>query len=256
MNKNLIIILSIVGIIALAGIGYAIWNASDNPQVVNQENPGTTTNTANTNTIQAGAPIVQTDSTTAPYISTVVVNGTVNPNGAATTYWYEYGETSALGTQSSNYLVGSGYTAIYTPAYIIGLKSNTNYYFRLGAKNIFGTVNGTTHSFKTNTTPSPIGTAPVTTTNAATNISSTNADVRGQVNPKGSETTFWFEYGLTAELGAVTGFQLAGSGNALLPISALISNLQPFTKYYFRLNANNQFGTTNGEIMNFTTKKK
>ena len=152
MNKNLIIILSIVGIIALAGIGYAIWNASDNPQVVNQENPGTTTNTANTNTIQAGAPIVQTDSTTAPYISTVVVNGTVNP--------------------------------------------------------------------------------------------------------KGSETTFWFEYGLTAELGAVTGFQLAGSGNALLPISALISNLQPFTKYYFRLNANNQFGTTNGEIMNFTTKKK
>jgi|SRR3989344_458463 len=255
MNKNIIIALSVVGIVVLAGIGYAIWNASNDPQVVQQQTPETTntTNTTNTNSAQAGAPIVQTDSTTAPYISTVVVKGTVNPNGAITTYWYEYGETSALGNQSSNYLVGSGYTAIYTPAYITGLKSNTNYYFRLSAKNILGTVNGTTHSFKTNTTPAPTETEPVINTNGATSIERTSAALNGRVNPKGYETTFWFEYGLTSELGGVAGFQSAGSGNSSLPVSTSISNLQPLTKYYFRLNANNQFGTANGEIMNFTT---
>ena len=29
--------------------------------------------------------------------------------------------------------------------------------------------------------------------------------------------------------------------------------MQPLTKYYFRLNAQNQFGTINGQILNFTT---
>src|SRR3989344_1966747 len=255
MNKNIIIALSIVGLIVIAGVGYAVWSVSQTPQVVWQQTPEitNTTNTTNTNPAQAGAPIVQTSSTTAPYISTVVVKGTVNPNGATTTYWYEYGETSALGTQGSNYLAGSGYVAIYTPAYITGLKSNTDYYFRLSAKNIFGTVNGATYSFKTNTTPAPTGTAPTINTAAATSIERTSVNLNGKVNPKGAETTFWFEYGLTSELGAVTAFQSAGSGSSSLSVLASISNMQPLTKYYFRLNANNQFGTANGEIMNFTT---
>jgi len=254
MNKNLIIILSIVGLVVIAGVGWAVWSMNSNPEIVNQQTPGNTTNTTNTNTTQSGLPIVQTDSTTAPYISTVVVKGTVNPNGAVTNYWYEYGQTIALGTQSNNYLVGSGYTAIYTPAYITGLKSNTNYYFRLNAKNVYGTVNGATHSFKTNTTPAPTGAEPVINTNGATGIERTSATLNGKINPKGAETTFWFEYGLTTEFGSVTAFQSASNGSSSLSFSALISNLQPLTKYYFRLNANNQFGTANGEIMNFTTK--
>ena len=256
MNKNLIIILSIVGLLIVLGIGWAGWYVYSNPQIINQGNPITTntnTNTTNNNT-QPGMPIVKTDSVTAPYISTVVVKGTVNPNGAITTYWYEYGETNALGAKSSNYLVGSGYSNIYTPAYITGLKSNTNYHFKLSAKNNLGTVSGTTYSFKTNTTPAPEGTAPTINTNAATNIERVSANLNGKINPKGLETNFWFEYGLSSDLGAITSFQLTDSNNASLPVSASISNLQPLTKYYFRLNANNQFGTTNGEIMNFITK--
>src|SRR6185369_5244021 len=37
------------------------------------------------------------------------------------------------------------------------------------------------------------------------------------------------------------------------PASVSLSNLKPLTKYYFRLNAQNQFGTVNGSILTFTT---
>ena len=195
MDKNSIIIsLSIVGLVALGGIGYAVWSTSQTPQVAVQQTPENTTNSTNTTNLvaQAGAPIVQTDSISAPYISTVVTKGTVNPNGAITTYWYEYGQTSSLGLKTAGYSVGSGYTTIYTPAYITGLISNTNYYFRLVSANAFGTVVGATYSFKTNTTPAPTGNAPTTKTTAQTGVSITTANLHGQVQPNGSETTFWF----------------------------------------------------------------
>ena len=38
-----------------------------------------------------------------------------------------------------------------------------------------------------------------------------------------------------------------------MPVKVFLRNLTPLTKYYFRLNAQNQFGTVNGEIMDFTT---
>lgn len=246
MNRNSLI--TILGIGLLAIVGYMIW--SSNPSY---QNPSVTPQPSPTSGAQQGAPIVKTDSSTAPYISTVVVKGTVNPNGAPTTYWYEYGTTTGLGTQTSAYLVGSGYSTIYTPAYITGLQSNTNYYFKLNAKNAFGTVNGATYSFMTTTTPAPTGNAPTTTSTAATDVTRTTANLNGRVNPNGAEATYWLEYGTSSDLGSVTAFQSAGSGSSASAVSVSVSNLQPLTKYFFRLNAQNQFGTINGAILNFTT---
>lgn len=257
MKNSIIITLSIIGVLILAAIGYAFWGMSNVPQTVennNQNNPTTTTTPTENSNPNPGAPVVQTDSTSAPYISTVVVKGSVNPNGAATTYWYEYGKTSDLGSKTANYVIGSGYTNIYTPAYIIGLSANTNYYFRLVAQNSYGTVNGQTYSFTTNNTPAPTGTAPTTSTSAATSITKTTANLNGKINPNGTDTTYWFEYGTTAELGSVTDFQSAGNSKTASSVAVSVSNLKPATKYYFRLNAQNQFGTINGQILNFTTQ--
>ena len=218
MNKNsTFITVSVILLVLLVSVGvYAIWN---NSQKVSVQNTNTTV-TSNTptdtsgNTVptsQAGAPIVTTDSNTVPYISTVVVKGTVNPNGDPTTYWFEYGLTSSLGTQSAEYLIGSGFTGIYAPAYITGLRSNTNYYFRLSAKNSIGTVSGATYNFKTNTTPIPSGTAPTANTASASNIARTTVNLNGQINPKNLITTYWFEYGLTSNFGTVTSFQTSNT---------------------------------------------
>lgn len=248
MNKILIIVLICVVLLIAAVIGYAVWSNFNSPQTA-----APTSNSTSVPASQVSSPTVQTDSATVPYISTVVVKGTVNPNGALTTYWYEYGETTALGTKTSAYSLGSGYATLYAPAYITGLKSNTNYYFRLSARNSVETGSGSTYSFKTSTTPAPSGIAPTINTTPATNIARTTANLNGQINPKNSETTFWFEYGLTSNLGAIATPQSAGSGNSSANVSASVANLQPLTKYYFRLDAQNQFGTVNGQILNFTT---
>src|SRR5438105_1702035 len=73
------------------------------------------------------APVVETDQNVVPSSSTGLVNGHVKPNGAATTYWFEYGETTAFGHQSVKQAIGSGYTLLPTPGYITGLKANTQY---------------------------------------------------------------------------------------------------------------------------------
>jgi len=256
MNNNLLIAIICVGLLVVAGIGYAVWSNYNFPQVVlNNQNQTQTPNPVVVPVSQASVPTVQTNSGTVPYVSTVVVSGTVNPNGALATYWYEYGETTALGTKTSTYLIGSGYAVFYTPAYITGLKANTNYYFRLSANNSVGTVSGETHVFKTSATPAPDGIAPTASTSSATNVAKTTANLNGQINPKNSATTYWFEYGLTSNLGTVTSFKTSDSNNSSLSVLASVSGLQQSTKYYFRLYAQNQFGTVSGDTVSFTTKK-
>ncbi len=201
-----------------------------------------------------GLPTVSTSSNTGPSSVGAIVTGQVNPNGASTTYWFDYGTTTALGTQTPAQGVGSGYSPIAAPAYITGLRATTQYYFRLSAQNRFGTVNGATYTLMTNNNPPPQGSAPTTTTTAASNISRTTANLNGQVKPNNSSTTYWFEYGRDSGLGSVTSPQSAGSGTAFVSASVSVSNLQPLTQYFFRLNAQNQYGTINGAILSFTTK--
>lgn len=259
-TKNLII--GILVLIVLAGAGYVLVknNAAPGsmatttpPSTTNGEPPATTPPGTPPAPLSAGAPIVLTNNNAVVSNSTSVVTGRVTPNGAPTTYWYEYGEGTALGARTSAQAIGSGYSAIPSPGYITGLRANTSYYFRLSAQNRYGVVNGATAAFTTNTNPPPSGTAPSTATAAATDITRTTANLNGRVNPNGASTSHWFEYGEDTSLGSVTALQSVGSGTATVPASVSISNLAPQTKYYFRLNAQNQFGTVNGAIMSFTT---
>lgn len=263
MNKNLIIGL-LVAIVLLGG-GYYLWNktqtGSNNQMATSTTEGGSNPsyNSSNSPTLtptpsSAAAPAVESDPNVVTSNFTAIVTGRVTPNGAPTTYWYEYGESTALSNRTSAQSIGSGFTAIPSPGYITGLHANTLYYFRLSAKNRYGTVNGTTKSFGTNNNPAPQGTAPTTKTDTASDISRTTANLNGHVNPNGSDASYWFEYGSDANLGFITAFQSAGNGTASMPVAISLSNLNPLTKYYFRLNAQNQFGTVNGAIQSFTTK--
>ena len=144
------------------------------------------------------APLVETKSDATPSDSTAIVTGRVKPNGAMSTYWFEYGETTALGSRSTKQGIGSGFSYITAPAYITGLRANTLYYFRLSAQNRIATVNGDTFSFKTTaaaTSPAPKAAAPTVSTLLATEVSRTTANITGGVNPNEYLTTYWFEYG-------------------------------------------------------------
>lgn len=243
-------------IVALAmGLGYVLLKGN-NPVPSEQENPESTSTEPTSAEVASvpGAPVVTANTSFATSSSTTMVTGKVKPNGASTIYWFDYGETSALGKQTGAQSIGSGFSTLETPGFITGLRANTLYYFRLSARNSFGTVSGATYTFQTNNNPPPQGIAPTTKTISATAISRTTANLNGQIDPNGSETTYWFEYGKENDLGYVTALQSAGSGDTTTSVSISASGLEPLTKYYFRLNAQNQYGTINGSIMNFTTQ--
>lgn len=257
MNQNVII--GVVVVLVLLGGGYFLltMNPATDGTAATSTPPTTTdggTTTPPPAQPTAGAPTVVTDSGATPSNSTAVVTGKVTPNGAPTTYWYEYGETTALGARTTAHSIGSGWTAIPSPGYITGLRANTLYYFRLSAQNSFGTVNGSIYNFSTNSNPPPTGNPPAVSANAATDVERTTATLNARVNPRGSQTTYWFEFGTDANFGSITSFQSAGNGTALTGVSASLSGLSPATKYFFRVNAQNQFGTVNGPTQNFTTK--
>jgi phosphodiesterase/alkaline phosphatase D-like protein len=259
MNQNLII--GIIVVLVILGGGWYFFSTMSSPTgtqatttTSTTQNP-TPTPTPNPSPTPptAGAPGVVTDTNVAPTNSTAVVTGQVTPNGAPTTYWYEYGRSTTLGNKTSAQSVGSGFSAIASPGYITGLTANTTYYFRLDAQNSFGTVNGATQSFSTNNNPPGQGTPPAASTNAAGDVTRTSATLNAHVNPHSSETTYWFEYGDSSNFGSVTAFQSGGTGNASTAVSASVSGLNPQTKYYFRINAQNQYGTVNGATQTFTT---
>jgi phosphodiesterase/alkaline phosphatase D-like protein len=262
MSKNLIIGLLVVAVVIVGGV--LIVNNMQNPTAYSPTatpaetggtSPTPTGQTSGTSPAQqATLPTVTADSNTVSSNSTVVVTGKVTPNGAQTSYWYEYGNSSSLGSRTPTQAVGSGFIAISAPAYITGLSANTNYFYRLVAQNLFGTVQGATNTFATNSNPPPQGDAPTPRSSAATSVGTGNANLNGSVNPNGSQTAYWFEYGESSNLGSVSSFQSAGNGTSFVTIAMPVTNLKPSTKYFFRVNAQNQFGTANGATLSFTTQ--
>ena len=257
-TKNTVIILLLV--VVLVGGGYWFWNnnsAGTTGQPVATSTP-TTSNTPvatepPTPAAQSGLPGILTGPLAVASNVTAVLTGYVAPNGSPTSYWYEYGPTNALGVRSIPQSAGSGFVTLATPSFLSGLSANTTYYYRMSAQNGFGVVQGATYTFTTSTNPPPTGSAPAASTNAATDIARTGATLSGHINPNNSQTTYWFDYGPTQSLGNVSAFGAAGNGTASLAVTIGVSPLDPQTKYYYRLNAQNQYGTVNGAIQSFTT---
>jgi phosphodiesterase/alkaline phosphatase D-like protein len=255
MNQNILIGIIVV-IVVLVGGYFIVTNLNNAPTMTTTSTSTASTQTTNSGGVTAatpGQPTAVTDTNVAPTNSTAVVTGKVTPDGAPTTYWYEFGLSSALGSKTSAQTIGSGFTAIASPGYITGLAANTTYYFRLDAQNSFGTVSGATYSFTTNSTPAVSGNPPAVSTNAVSQLTSTSADLNGHMNPRSSGTTYWFEYGQTPDLGNVTAFQSGGNGDVSIAVSATVTGLNPQTKYYFRIDAQNQYGTVTGSTQSFTT---
>ncbi len=256
MNKTVAIIGGVIVIILIGGLVYYTVNNTSTPSTTSTitVNTGGTGQNTPAAAAQPSAPAAATNSSVFPFNTTAVVSGTVMPNGAFTSYWFEYGTTAQMTSRTSTQLVGSGYTAIITPAYISGLTTDTTYYFRLVAQNQYGTADGTQSTFQTthNATP-PVGSIPTLQTRAANGISRTAASLNGAVTPNQSSTQYWFEYGTTQNLGQITAFNSVGNGSAQVSAAASLSSLTPATTYYFRLDAQNEFGTVNGAILHFTT---
>jgi hypothetical protein len=134
---------------------------------------------------------------------------------------------------------------------LTGLEANSDYLVRVVAANgepISSTSAAT--PFHTLLGPPEVETGP------AISITDTSAELTGTIDTLGGQTTYHFEYGLTAAYGSrvpVDGEAPAGTSRTPRPVSRPISGLQPNTTYHFRLVAQNAAGTTEGPDRTFVT---
>jgi hypothetical protein len=97
---------------------------------------------------------------------------------------------------------------------------------------------------------------PTVATGAATDITTTGAQLGATINPNNNPTSSFFEYGTTASYGQGAPVPSAhdGNGTEQVTASAALTGLQPGTLYHYRLVAINGVGTrVNGADETFTT---
>src|ERR1019366_3576882 len=150
-------------------------------------------------------PTAQTLAATAVTTTSAQLNGSINPNGFATTAYFEYGLTASYGSTTPS---GNFGTAVQNIGYAeTGLSPNSTYHYRIVASNSQGTSRGTDTTFITAGSG-----APSAQTLAAGAVTTTSAQLNGSINPSGFATTAYFEYGLTTSYGSITPSGTFGTG--------------------------------------------
>ena len=198
----------------------------------------------------AGLPAATTLGSSNITSSSVTIYGQINPNGATTSAYFELGTTTSYGRSTTTINAGSGSLPATANANFSGLAANTLHHYRVVAYNSFGTNFGLDATFTTLAGPSI---PPTVTTQGATNITTSDVRINGQINPNSAATTAYFELGATTNYGMSTSTLNAGSGSSPVSASADFHGLSPGTLYHYRVVAYNSFGTNFGADATFTT---
>ncbi len=109
---------------------------------------------------QHSAPVVSTGAASAIGQSTATLAGTVDPEGLATSWYFAYGPTSALGSKTAAQTLGGPgvLTEQKISASLSGLAAGTTYHYELVASNVAGASSGSAGTFTTaaaTATPAP-----------------------------------------------------------------------------------------------------
>ncbi|MBO0767212.1 MAG: hypothetical protein J2O48_00875, partial [Solirubrobacterales bacterium] len=92
------------------------------------------------NSFAAGQPTATSSAPTNVTPTSATANGSVNPNGNATQYAFQYGPTNQYGEETGLQSAGSGTTAQNVSATLNGIKAG--YHYRVVALSSAGTVVG------------------------------------------------------------------------------------------------------------------
>lgn len=186
-------------------------------------------------------PSATTGSVTSVRPVSAVVTGSVNPHGAATTWYFQYGlaTDTGYGSRTPDASAGSGAIGISVSVSLAGLEPATSYHYRIVASSSSGTSYGGDGIFNTSSTPNVV-------TGAATDLTSGSATLNGMVFPEALATSWYFEYGPSTTYGSKTpaGHLLASPNDT--NVSARITDLAARSTYYFRLVATSSAGTSIG----------
>jgi hypothetical protein len=127
-------------------------------------------------------PTVKTGGAARVTPTSATLTGTVNPNGARTTYYFQWGGTKLYAFATGPTDAGSGTHARAAAADITGLNPNTTYHYRIVARNEKGTTFGADRTFKS--LKQPLGFSLAAAPNPAT--WSTGTTLAGQLTGTGN----------------------------------------------------------------------
>jgi hypothetical protein len=141
----------------------------------------------------AAKPAVTTGGAASVAQSTATLNGRVDPNGAATTYFFQLGTTRLYGSNTAEASAGAGSQPVAVSVPVSGLAPATVYHYRIVARNQDGQTLGKDRTFKTKVQPLGVTLAanpPTVVPGGATTLAgvltgtnNANRDVVLQANP-------------------------------------------------------------------------
>ncbi len=170
------------------------------------------------------APAVSTTAATNVTASGATLNGTINPNGQATTYYFQVGTTTTYGLQTTPGTAGSGTANVATTSSLTGLGSASTYHYRLVAVNVTGTTYGNDTTLATTTPASRLAPVGHTAFVSPAGVGGIFVGCFGQSNCKGSMALSLSGitlgkrglFSVTADGGGIVHFTLSSVGKELL----------------------------------------
>jgi hypothetical protein len=176
-------------------------------------------------------PTVTTEQASSVQFKRATLNGTVNPNGLATNYYFQYGETISYGktVPAEGGPAGSGTTPVHVPNTITSLNTGTTYHFRLVAANSIGASYGIDHEFTTATPPIL----------AISNRLQSSMTLTWTASANASSYTIMRN-------GATVGSTTSG-------LTYVDTNLQPTTFYYYEVVANEENESAGSNVVTRAT---
>jgi CSLREA domain-containing protein len=105
---------------------------------------------------ELAVPLVSTEAASSVAFSTATLNGAVNPSYHQARAWFEYGRTTAYGSQTPlRFLAGNSGVPVTEP--LTGLRQGVEYHFRLVAMTYDGlTISGADQTFTTSDRTKPV----------------------------------------------------------------------------------------------------
>jgi phosphodiesterase/alkaline phosphatase D-like protein len=180
--------------------------------------------------VAASSPTVATGTHSNVADNTAVLHGTVNPNGSATTYYFQWGLTPAYGVGSTARSAGHGTKPVAVSTTAGALIPGTTYHYRLVATNAAGTTLGADRTFTTTGNPPP-----GVTTGPAAQVGKNSATVTAVITPNNQSTAYYFQYGTTAGYGLQTSQEMVAAGAAPVTVTATLQGLEARTVFHYRI---------------------
>ena len=167
------------------------------------------------------------------------LNASLDPDGKATTFKFEYGLSTTYGleTGSASAGEGTGVTSVGIP--VTSLPSGRTFHYRVVATNAEGTTTGPDRTFRTASSPDIASVR-------ADQITDESAALHADINPVGFDTSYYFEYGTTTDYGQVIPLSPEDIGDGTTPVSVTqaVTNLSGGATYHYRVVAENEWGTS------------